>query len=123
MPAAGASDRSPGAPGWASAFFPTRRSSLVNAFKNLPIAVRLGIGFGALVLALGLSGLLSYRALGTLNQHVSDLGTHDVPSLELSSKLSRQAEQAVHLTAQHLYVRDGDLARQDKLAATVASLA
>jgi len=91
--------------------------------RNLPLAARLGVAFGALALGLLIVSLVAFRATDTLHERVDELAV-DVPEFNalVQGVASRLPEEA-HMTVRHLYVFDGELENQDEVAAEFERLA
>jgi methyl-accepting chemotaxis protein len=94
----------------------------MSVFKNLRLAVRLGIGFGTLAVALLVVGLLAVSRMGGLDGDIQSLDHRELAALDLSGQVSRRAATVTTDTTQHLYVFDGDLKSEDALAAEIRSL-
>jgi methyl-accepting chemotaxis protein len=90
--------------------------------QNLPLAAHLGAGFGALGLALVIVAFFAGSSIGSLKSELTTMGSHDVRALTLVSNIGSRAEAIGHLTAQHLYVHDGDIAAQKKIEAQILEL-
>ena len=91
--------------------------------RNLRLAVRLGGAFGALALGLLVVAAVAFTSTDGLKTDVSALAV-DVPRYTATvDGLAARLPEEAHLLAQHLYVTDGDLAAQDKLAARFETLA
>jgi methyl-accepting chemotaxis protein len=93
----------------------------MHRLRNLPLAVRLGLGFGMLALGLATVSLISVRTSQHTQADVKEAGG-DFHAVQLVGKLVERDETAAHLTAQHLYVFDGDLRREDALARQIDAL-
>jgi methyl-accepting chemotaxis protein len=91
--------------------------------RNLRLAVRLGIAFGALALGLLVVSVVAFKSTGNLDTKVQGLAV-DVPQYTavVDGVAARMPEEG-HLVAQHLYVYDGDLANQDRVAKQFESMA
>jgi methyl-accepting chemotaxis protein len=87
----------------------------VQYFRNLRLAVRLAIAFGALAVGLLLVGGVAVTAMGGLKDETTTLGAHDLRATRLAGELAERNATIAHLVAQHLYVHDGDLETQDGL--------
>jgi hypothetical protein len=87
----------------------------MHAFLNLRLAVRLGIAFGALLLALAVVAFSAGRSVDRLKERTNDLATHDMVTLQLSKDIVSAVDRIGLLTGQHLYVFDGDLEGQDDI--------
>ena len=90
---------------------------------NLRLAARLGIAFGVLALGLLVVAVVAFQSTDRLGADVDALAT-DVPrSTAVVEGLAARLPEEAHLLAQHLYVHDGDLAAQDKVATQFERLA
>src|SRR3954466_14127381 len=85
----------------------------MSRFNNLRLAYRLGIAFGALVLALVVIGAISVSKINTLSAATTNLSDHDTVTLENVLAIEQRIQRTSSLTARHLYVHDGDLKAQD----------
>ena len=92
-------------------------------FRNLRLAVRLAIAFGAVAVGLLLVGSVAVTAMGGLKDKTDALGSHDLRATTLAGDLAERNTTIRALVAEHLYVRDGDLDAQDKLQQRLESLA
>ena len=93
----------------------------MSRFNDLRLAPRLGIAFGALVLALvvvAVAGVTKMNALGT---SVADLGDHDIVALETALTVEQRLTATAQNTVTHLYVYDGDLRAQDRIERQITS--
>ncbi len=91
-------------------------------FKDLPLAGRLGLGFGAIALALVVVAMLAGSRMGVLGADVRTLeGTH-LHATDIAGRLATRSATIGTNVVQHLYVHDGDLEAEDALAATVEKL-
>ncbi|HET6549188.1 MAG TPA: MCP four helix bundle domain-containing protein, partial [Solirubrobacter sp.] len=88
----------------------------MTSIRNLPLAARLGGAFGALCVALAIVAFAGLNAIGGLSAAAQDLGNNDLKVAEVLGNLQERTKDEVSLAAQHLYVLDGDLAAQDRLA-------
>jgi methyl-accepting chemotaxis protein len=94
----------------------------MSRFNNLRLAYRLGIAFGAMVLALVVIGAVSVSKMGALNEGGRALTDHDIVSQQHVLDLQSDTQRTAYLTVGHLYVHDGDLAAQDRVAKAIAAL-
>ena len=94
---------------------------MLHRLRNLPLAVRLGAGFGTLALGLVLVSLLSAKAL-TNSQADMKESRGDFTAIQLLGGLIAREEATGQLTTAHLYVYDGKLAAQDAMAKRIAAL-
>jgi len=85
--------------------------------RNLPLAARLGVAFGALALGLLVVSLVAFRSTAGLDTKVRALAV-DVPEYTaLVGGIAARLPEEAHLVVEHLYVFDGDVKAQDKVAA------
>ena len=91
--------------------------------RNLRLAVRLGVAFGALALGLLIVTLVALSSTGNLKTGVGALAV-DVPAYSaLVGTLEANVPEGAHLATEHLYVHDGDLQTQDEIAQRFEELA
>jgi hypothetical protein len=84
--------------------------------RNLPLAVRLGVAFGALALGLLVVSLVAFRSTDNLQTKVDALAV-DVPQYTaLVDGVAARLPEEAHLAVEHPYVHDGDLEAQDRVA-------
>ena len=95
----------------------------MSRFNNLRLAYRLGIAFGAMVLALVVIGAMAVSKIGALGDAGAVLSDHDVVTQEHTLEVKAAVQRTCSLTTSHLYVHDGDLAAQDRVAAQLAAVA
>jgi methyl-accepting chemotaxis protein len=93
---------------------------MLSFFANLRVAVRLGIAFGALVVALLVTAVLSINGLGAIQSDADELSSRDVVAYSHLVALSEDFLATDGDVLRHLYVQDGDLTAQDKTAKTIA---
>jgi Four helix bundle sensory module for signal transduction len=91
-------------------------------FNNLRLAYRLGIAFGAMVLALVVIGAVSVSKMSALDWGAHALTEHDMVSQQHVLDLQSGVQRTAFLTVSHLYVHDGDLAAQDRVAKEIATI-
>jgi methyl-accepting chemotaxis protein len=89
-------------------------------FANLRLAVRLGVAFGALVVALLVTTALSVNGLGAIQSDADELSHRDIVAYSHLVALSEDFLATDGDVLRHLYVEDGDLKAQDKTAANIA---
>jgi len=94
----------------------------MSRFNNLRLAYRLGIAFGALILALVAIGAIAVSNLGALNRSANELGDHDVVALDHVLGIEQRIERNAYLTAAHLYIYDGDVKAQDAVEKEMTAL-
>ena len=85
----------------------------MSRFNNLRLAYRLGIAFGALILALVVIGGIAVSKINALDAETENLSAHDALTLEHALTIEQRIQRASYLTASHLYIHDGDLKSQD----------
>src|SRR5690349_1639010 len=85
----------------------------MTSIRNLPLAARLGGAFGVLCLAMAIVAYSGLHALSGLREKTDDLGEHQLVAAQLLGGMQQRAKDNVGLISQHLYVHDGDLAKQD----------
>src|SRR5574343_1193885 len=87
-------------------------------FKNLKIGIRLGLGFGLVLVLLTVISVMSYTRLGTLNESVNDMVNDKFPKTVLANDVIDQINvvaRAIRNAA--LVKRPEDLARElDRIA-------
>ena len=88
----------------------------MTAIRNLPLAARLGGAFGVLCLALAIVAFTGVHAMNGVRDDSKTLAGHHMKVAELLGGVRARAKDNVSLVAQHLYVFDGDLAAEDKVA-------
>jgi methyl-accepting chemotaxis protein len=94
----------------------------MQTFRNLRLAVRLGVAFGALAVGLVVVAAVALASAGQNQSALESISKHDVAALELVSDLGERTQSIAHKTAQHLYVYDGDLEAEDALQAEIEAL-
>src|SRR5262245_44518579 len=91
----------------------------MSKIRNLPLAVRLAGAFGALTVALVIVAFTGVHAMDGLSGKSSDLANKNLRAAELLGDLQQRSKDNVALVEQHLYVFDGDLANEDRIAADI----
>ncbi len=94
----------------------------MQTFRNLRLAVRLGVAFGALAAGLLIVAAVAFVSAGQNQSALESLSREDVTALELVADLGERSESIAHKTAQHLYVADGDVEAQDALQDEIEAL-
>src|SRR4051812_4966363 len=95
----------------------------MQSIRNLRLAVRLALAFGALAVGLLLVGGVAVQQMGNLKHRTTELGDVDLKATALSGSLGERAALIAHHVAQHLYVKDGDLKAEDAIQKHVLELA
>src|SRR5918996_464330 len=93
----------------------------MTGFKDLRFAARLGIGYGALVVALAVTALLALTGLGKLDGAAAELSERDVAALEQLVTISEDFLATDADILRHLYVEDGFLKDQDVTTKRIAA--
>jgi methyl-accepting chemotaxis protein len=94
----------------------------VSRFNNLRLAYRLGIAFGVVILALVVTGAISFTKMSALDEDANTMADHDVVSVERVLAVQQNMQRAAYLATSHLYVHDGELAAQDDIAKEIGAL-
>jgi methyl-accepting chemotaxis protein len=94
----------------------------MSRFNNLRLAYRLGIAFGALILALVVIGAISVSKINGLEGEATNLSDHDTVTLEKVLNIEQRIQRTSYLATSHLYVHDGDLKAQDGVEKEITSL-
>jgi methyl-accepting chemotaxis protein len=94
----------------------------MSRFANLPLAARLGAAFGLLAIALLLVTVTAVRVFGQFGHDTDRLAHDKVRAVVLAGDLGQRVQAVGQLTAEHLYVYDGDLKNEDRIAATINSV-
>src|SRR3954469_4941425 len=94
----------------------------MSRFNNLRLAYRLGLAFGAMVLALVVIGAVSVSKISPLDAGATDLSDHDMGSQQHVLNIQGGLQRTSYLVTSHLYVHDGELAVQDQVAKQIATL-
>jgi len=89
-------------------------------FKNMKIGVRLGIGFGLMVLFLAAISIVSYTRLSQLNDGITDLVNDKFPKTVWANGIIDDINLAARVTRNSLLVK-GDAAAQELLPIADAS--
>ena len=87
----------------------------MTSIRNLPLAARLGGAFGVLCVAVAIVAFTGMHAMTGLRAETDELGERHLAAAQLLGGMQERAKDNVGLIAQHLYVRDGDLAAQDEI--------
>jgi methyl-accepting chemotaxis protein len=91
-------------------------------FNNLRLAYRLGLAFGAMILALVVIGAVSVSKIGALDADATNLTDHDMVTQQHVLNIQDGVQRTSYLVTSHLYVHDGELATQDAVAKQIAVL-
>src|SRR4051795_10873323 len=94
----------------------------MSRFNNLRLAYRLGIAFGAMILALVVIAAISVSKIGALKDGTKALTDHDMVTQQHVLNLQADVQRTAYLATSHLYVHDGELAVQDGVAKEIAAL-
>ncbi len=88
----------------------------MTSIRNLPLAVRLGGAFGALCVALAIIGFTGIHSMNGVGKDAENLANEHLEAAEALGAIREIVKDNVSLTSQHLYVFDGDLPAEDKIA-------
>jgi methyl-accepting chemotaxis protein len=94
----------------------------MSRFNNLRLAYRLGLAFGAMILALVVIGAVSVSKINALNNGATALSDHAMVSQQHVLNIQAGVQRASYLTVSHLYVHDGDLPAEDAVAKEMAAI-
>ena len=94
----------------------------MSRFNNLRLAYRLGLAFGAMILALVVIGAVSVSKINALDAGATALSDHDMVTQQHVLNIQSDVQRASYLVTSHLYVHDGELATQDEVAKEIAAL-
>src|SRR3954470_2997727 len=94
----------------------------MSRFNNLRLAYRLGIAFGATILALVVIGAVAVSKISALDAGTKALTDHDMVTQQHVLNLQADVQRTSYLVTSHLYVHDGELAVQDGVAKEIAAL-
>jgi methyl-accepting chemotaxis protein len=86
------------------------------------LAGRLGVGFGALGLALMIVAALAGSRMAGLGDDIRSLAAKDLRATDLAGRVATRSAIVGNHVSQHVFVYDGDLKAQDRLAAEVKTL-
>src|SRR4051794_20092168 len=88
----------------------------MTSIRNLPLAVRLGGAFGALCLMLAIVAFSGVHSMNGVRDDSRNLANRHLRVAQLIGGIQQRAKDNMSLVAQHLYVYDGDLQSQDRIA-------
>jgi methyl-accepting chemotaxis protein len=94
----------------------------MSRFNNLRLAYRLGLAFGAMILALVVIGAVSVSKIGALDAGATNLTDHDMVTQQHVLNIQSGVQRTSYLVTSHLYVHDGELAKQDEVAKQIAAV-
>jgi methyl-accepting chemotaxis protein len=92
---------------------------MLGLVQRVRIGLRLAIAFGIVAVLLAVLALTSYRAEQGLGDAAATLADRDVTTLEALGDAQSGVQANGALIPQHLYVFDGDLANQDRIAGEI----
>src|SRR4051812_34537575 len=93
----------------------------MTSIRNLALAARLGGAFGVLCVAMAIVAFTGVHSMNGLRAKSDELVERHLRAAELLGGIQTRTKDNVSLVAQHLYVHDGDLAAQDRLAEDIAT--
>jgi methyl-accepting chemotaxis protein len=88
----------------------------MSTIRNLALGTRLAAAFGALGLGLVIVAITGIVAMNGVDRDTRELAEKHVPGANLLGGLEQRAKDGMSLTAQHLYVYDGNLREEDRIA-------
>jgi methyl-accepting chemotaxis protein len=88
----------------------------MSKIRNLPLGARLAAAFSALGLGLVVVAITGVVAMTGLDHDTRELADRHVPGANLLGGLEQRTKDGMSLTAQHLYVYDGNLREEDRIA-------
>ena len=94
----------------------------MRSLNNLRVSLRLALAFGLLGAGLLLVAVLGVQRTSDLKADASRLGNRDVAALTVTREMSERLGAAGELLVRHLYVYDGDLTTQDKIAKQLGAI-
>src|SRR5262245_11001478 len=94
----------------------------MSRFNDLRLAYRLGIAFGAMVLALLVIGAVSLPKMNALDAGATTLSDHAMVTQQHVLNIQADVQRASYLVTSHLYVHDGELTTQDQVAKQIAAV-
>jgi methyl-accepting chemotaxis protein len=95
----------------------------LKSLRNLRLALRLALAFGAVAVGLLLVGGVALQQVGGLENETTELSDRDLKATAIAGTVGERAALIAHHVAQHLYVDDGDLKAQDQLQTRIEKLA
>src|SRR3954462_6602699 len=94
----------------------------MSRFNNLRLAYRLGLAFGAMVLALVVIGAVSVSKISALDARATDLSDHHMVSQQHVLNIQGGVQRTSYLVTSHLYVHAGEPAVQTQAPKQIAPL-
>jgi methyl-accepting chemotaxis protein len=94
----------------------------MSRFNDLRLAYRLGLAFGTMILALVVIGAVSVSKINALDVGTTDLSDHDMVTQQHVLNIQSDVQRTAYLVTSHLYVHDGELAKQDEVAKQIDAL-
>src|SRR4051812_22399422 len=95
----------------------------VSRFNNPRLAHPPRIALRGVIPALVVIGAISVTKLGALSNEAETMSTHDVVSMQRVLTIEHRLQTTAYLATTHLYVHDGDLSAQDRIAKQADALA
>jgi methyl-accepting chemotaxis protein len=93
---------------------------MLSFFKNLRVAQRLALAFGALIVAIAAVAAIGITNLNTVKDDTEDIGKHHLPALQAAVAYDAMSQATIRLVADHLYVQDGDAKAEAETEKTLA---
>ena len=88
---------------------------VMGLLRNLSLSVRLGLAFGLMAAALAIVAAIGASEISTQQSGTERLAGRDLPAVALAGAAVGDSAKLGRVTADHLYVHDGDLSAQDRL--------
>jgi methyl-accepting chemotaxis protein len=95
---------------------------MLSFFKNLRVAQRLAIAFGALILAIAAVAAIGITSLNAVKSDTEDVGEHNLPALQAAVNYNAATQAVIRLVADHLYVQDGDAKAEAETAEVIKAV-
>jgi nitrogen fixation/metabolism regulation signal transduction histidine kinase len=101
---------------------PRGHSLTMQKLRNLRLAVRLGIAFGALALGVAIVATVAFISADSTQSSIESLVHRSVRSTAIVSDMETRSHDIAHGVSQHLYVYDGDITQEDEVQKDIVSL-
>jgi methyl-accepting chemotaxis protein len=92
---------------------------MLSFFKNLRVAQRLALAFGALLVAIAAVAAIGITNLNTVKDDTEEVGAHNLPALQSAVAYDAMSQATIRLVADHLYVQDGDVKAETETEKTL----
>jgi methyl-accepting chemotaxis protein len=95
---------------------------MLSFFRNLRVAHRLAIAFGALIVAIAAVAAIGITSLNAVKNDTQAVGDERLPALQAAVSYDALSQATIRLVADHLYVQDGDAKAEARTEATLATV-